>query len=698
MPELGSPAEQAKTAAPVVPPPMRWWPVPTELMAQLDALSADCEISAWALEVSKLLDELTSLDSPHAARASEILSHLDDLARNPASFLSGPPALGSEIELIRAQNALARRVDIWRRIPDMSTPLAVAADAPASTERIGPYLDAIALETSNDPAGRQWREYLMFDALEQLRQRREAASQDERRFVARLLLGRLERHGLSASQRKFLGSGPLADLRRELHHWTVEPVDARQMVFHLEQFEHSQLPSHARLVAGHYNRLVWCGGAPEQEIARFINAHYRNANVRLSIAPGLVNRLIPPQRPRILRVNDHFLGHPTRGWSTTETKVDVRLLPDPGRLRLALRARGQSHAETDTSSGPVVTRTQTDSDFIAEKELELSPEGIRDEPVQVEAESVPCLRSVRSDLDFLPLVRSLVHDVARTRHEENLLRVRLEARRKIRREVGTQMESELAPRIRTVNARLHDRVVAPLTEMELEPQIIEASTTEDRLTLRLRLAAESQLAGNSPRPREPADSLAGIQIHQSVLNNICEQLHWNGRTLSLPQMREEVMRRLHMELTPAPDSLPPDLAITFAAENALRVECRDGRIGVSLSIARLERSPHSWRDFTVRVFYKPDLSTAGGRLVRDGSVQLIGDRLGPKSQIALRGIFSKAFPQSKAVQVVPDSLLAHPALVGLGLTQFEIRDGWMGLALGPQAHTVVQAPASTSVR
>jgi hypothetical protein len=664
-------------------PELGWWPVPAELLKQLDRLSEERTVSSWAREAAGLVHELTLLESPDAPRVNVILNRLQGLVENPLASMPGAPPAELQVELIRAQNSLARRVDIWRQVPRISASAVLAARVPA-TEALAGCIEQISTETANDPAGAAWREYLLLDSLKRLPGHRAQPDNAEKQLARRVLL-RLEQVGLSRQQRHFLHSGPLAELRLALHGWIAEPVDGQQMLVQIEEFEKSQLPSDAQLVAGQYQRLNWSRGETDQQLAHLIDTHYRNANVRISVSQTLLNRLMPPQPSKTTRINDTILGNPTQGWGTTDTQLGVRLIPDASRIRFALQARGQTYADTDTSSGPVVVRTHTDATFLAEKEFTVSPAGIADQPVMVEADSVPRLRSIRSGFDFLPVFRSLVHSTVRSRHDEDREKARAEARFKLRRRVGTEMENNLAPRIVQVNSQLQSRVIKPLEEMDLRPEVVAASTTADRLTMRLRLAGDDQLAGHAPRPRAPSDSLASLQIHQSALNNICQQLGWDGRTLTLPEMHEAIIEHLQLEAPTGPSSLPDDLYVTFAPQNAIRVKCQDNRIELNLAIAKLEKSPQKWQDFTVRVFYKPDLSTPGGKLMRDGTVQLLGQRLGPKAQIGLRGIFSKAFPQSRGLQVLPERILNNPRLADLRISQFEIRDGWIGLALTGKA-------------
>ena len=103
---------------------------------------------------------------------------------------------------------------------------------------------------------------------------------------------------------------------------------------------------------------------------------------------------------------------------------------------------------------------------------------------------------------------------------------------------------------------------------------------------------------------------------------------------------------------------------------------------VSLSIAKLAKGEHFWKHFQVRAFYRPEGNGPVAELVRDGIIQLIGQRLSTGGQIVLRGVFSHVFSKRTPWKLTPDRLADDPRFAGIGITQFVIEDGWIGVALG----------------
>jgi hypothetical protein len=189
------------------------------------------------------------------------------------------------------------------------------------------------------------------------------------------------------------------------------------------------------------------------------------------------------------------------------------------------------------------------------------------------------------------------------------------------------------------------------------------------------------LGSHTPRPQAPADSLASFQVHESVLNNVVQRLELDGRTFTLPELGRHIAARLSR---PAPKDENPDhddVLIMFAPKNAVRVRCIDGRIEITVSIAKLAKESRSWKDFQVRAFYRPEVNGRSAELARDGVIELSGRRLNTGAQIVLRGVFSRAFSKTTPWKLTPERLLTDPALADTSITQFVVDDGWIGVAL-----------------
>jgi hypothetical protein len=655
------------------------WETPAALLEQLDSLTCECDSCVWAARAGDLLGELSRIDDGNAERAEPILVELRALVDRPAR------ASGAS-RLERARYALARRLALWELVA--TAPATVASKyrlASGSRRKLAQRVDAVAALTAASAAGESWRRFLLLEEFERQAGNEGAADGEATRALARRVLSRLDRASLDETQRRFVASGPVAMLCRELQRLADGPVEPRQLLVDLERFEQTGLPSDGARLARHARAATpWPGSDDARErIADWLELNYRNSNLRLAVSPELLNRLVPEPTPIEAPVRERVLGVPTRGSSTTTAELGVRLIPDPRHLRFELEARGLVFAHTTSKSGPATLYSQSDSSFSARKIFEIGADGLRTWPAEAEATNRAKLRDVRTDYDDVPVVGSLIERIARNRHAESEGAIKRIARQKVASRVEAEMDATVDPRVEKATGQFRRRVLDPLTRLTLVPAVIEMKTDPSRVTLRLRLAAGTQLAAYTPRPRAPGDSLASVQIHQSILNNIGERLQLDGRTFTLPELQQRLAESLGLPPEALSQEYAENLRITFAAENSVRTRFVDGRIELTLAIAQLHRHPGHWRDFTVRVYYTPKVEGLDLQFVRDGTVQLRGDRFGAQPQIALRGIFSKIFAQDRSLSLIDPRLVADRRLADLAVTQCVVTDGWLGFALGP---------------
>ncbi len=265
---------------------------------------------------------------------------------------------------------------------------------------------------------------------------------------------------------------------------------------------------------------------------------------------------------------------------------------------------------------------------------------------------------------------------------------RQEVKRAIKRKVASKatrrIDSEADARLNAISQRLKKRILQPLENLSIVPEMIVAETNDRRMVMQLRLATPQQLAAHTQRPWAPLDSLLSIQIHQTAVNNVLCGLNLDDDTLTFKELRDRIAAKFNAPVFLDNETKHDDVEITFAPRDSVRIDCRDGRIAVTLSIARLEKSPRVWKNFQVRAYYRVDLDGLSAKLLRDGTIRLVGRRISAGSQIAIRSIFARVFSRNASRQLVPERIRNNPNMADQVVTQFDIKDGWVAMAMGPR--------------
>jgi hypothetical protein len=459
-------------------------------------------------------------------------------------------------------------------------------------------------------------------------------------------------------------------------------INAAELLRRLDRYESTGLCADARPVAEICRILDGATGEDEQTLNQRLQTHYRNANLRIAVTGSLLNELVPEREPEKMRVRDTVLGRPVYGHSTNRSEVALRLIPDPDRLRMALEVEGQISSQTTTNAGPATFHSNSNSAYRAWREMELGTFGIRVWPTKVAVNNDMWLRAWETSLDGVPLVGALAHGMARNQHERQMPEADREVESKVASRVKRQFDEESLARLEKLSDVLDRRVFQPLERMSLEPVTVSAETTEERIVTRLRLATDDQLGSSTPRPEAPVDSLLSLQAHQSALNNVLEQLELDGDTFTLAQLRKHLADKLNRPEMAEKTGDEDDIEIAFAEHDAVNVQLVDGQVVLTLSVKSLGASSRRWFDFQVRVFFQPEVEGRTARLARDGVIQLIGS-MNMRSQIALRGIFSKTFHKDRPLVITPEAFETDPRYAQTAITQLAIDDGWVGFALGP---------------
>jgi hypothetical protein len=672
----------------------RAWEEPASLLSRLEQLKKNESARAWAAETINEIRKLGPAIAVGAPQTAEILGRLDEQVREAARVAATTDNDAVAMEIGSTAHALARRLVIWKQIGQMGGMLLADAPVPTVDSRsFNKALSDIEQLTADSPEGHAWRKYLLIDSLREWAARRRNNDERMPRELAQKWLARVNHMSMTSGQRQFLTTGPMAALNREMLRNTAEPVESNLLLKHLENYEKNGLPSDAHLLARDCQYLSVSTGAAQRELGDRVEMYFRNANMRLAVTAELLNRMIPQREPEYAPVEDTIQGAAVRGKSLTANEVSVRMIPDPDHVRMALVVNGEVAAVTRSTSGPATFYTDSESSYIARKPLEITLRGIRMWPTEVAVDNNSTVRGVRTDFDRIPLFDRFARNVALTQYGERRPAADAEVRQKIADKAKERVDREATEQVAAAAKRLHDELLGPMDSLLLDPMMISAETTEKRFNMRIRLAGPDQLGGHTPRPQAPSDSLASVQIHESLLNNMLERLELDGETFDLAGLNKRLSERMH-RFEPRPvDPDQEDVKITFAAKDAVHVRCNDGCMELTLAIARLSKNSRRFKDFQVRATYKPVVNGRSIDLNRDGIVQLIGPRMNVGAQVVLRSVFLKIFSDKRPFHMTPEAFVKNPKLNGVVVTQFVIDDGWIGAALGRQQRLAAERAA-----
>lgn len=680
-PVAESPVDEAPAEPAAEPEPTL--PLPRKLLAQLTELAHEDAHLVWVPRANQLIHELCFATDPAEQRAT--LASLRELVTRDALQPGADTSLESQAS--RARYGVTRWVDVWEAVARVNEHPPRVPSGEEAAARIRNQIAAFEALAGTNPAGEAWREYLDLVQLKSVATA--GASVDQRREVARRTINRLNSPKLSREQRKFIADGPLAKLSDELQAWLATEPDVDRLLAHLEELEYHGRSSDAAVVAASYRNLLALDGESARELASHLDTHYRNANLRVAVSNELANRLVPQPGRIDAPVRDTVVNVPVRGHSSTFTKLSVLFVPDPQRIRIGLEAHGTVAANTISDAGVVRLRNQGQSTFLVRKLMVFGPQGLLVWPAVAEAENnYNYLVALETDYDNVPIVGSVVRNIARSQHDEARGQARRQTEYKVATRALQQLDSEVQTRLAESERKMREGQGATLNRLGLDLVPISLTTTEERVAGRLRLGNEEQLGAFTPRPRAPSDSWLSVQVHQSAINNMLESLDLEGRRFELADLFTWVGEKLGRPDFATQEDLPENVRVTFADRDAVRLDTVDGRLEVTFAIKELRQEGSRWRDFRVRAYYVPKLEALTPLFERDAdpqySLRLDGESMRGKIEFKLRAIFSKVLSKNRDLRLLPESITSDERLKDLQISQFTVEDGWIGLAYGPR--------------
>jgi hypothetical protein len=653
-------------------------------------------VSMWATQaqarVRAVVYELGLENSQYPAEAKA----LAQLARQATEI--GGALTNYEIasQMLRLSYGIERRLAVWNSIRESldatSIGLSQARDASDSRVSLQESLAEVDELLGNNPDSKSWRNFLMLDALNDWAQ---SAEWSDRPALISQAVKRLNWPAMRHKQRVFLSQPAFRELARNLVAWGQAPVDYREFVEQIEQIELDPISRDAPELARAIQTLR-LSGPREKLVATATNNHYRNANLRLSIRGELIERFLPSTQVELRPVRQRILGADTRGNSTVQTDLQLGLIPDGSAWNIRIGVLGDMLSSTRSSKGPAVFHNTSEAQINSQRFIRLDQNGYQVSAQPTNVQSRDYLRKMSTDYDALPVIGDFIRLIAREQFDQKRGLAKRITQRIIAQEADAELDRKLEETLSQASEKLENFIVGPLRQLSLNPVVASMATTDERLTVRYRVANESQLGAHTPRPRAPGDSLMSTQIHESSINNAIAQLGLSGRTWNITDLYAHLGELLQKSKWSLPENVPDDIYIRFAETRPATVEMREGRLRLTLRIAELRQdsSKLNIQRFLVHSNYIPVADKLNAELVRDGVVEIVS----PRNRLALRVIFAKVFVSRPRIALISEQWQNDERAKDLAVSQLEINDGWLAVAIGELGSGLAAEVAARAAR
>ena len=582
------------------------------------------------------------------------------------------------------------------------------------TRRIATWSAIVGLADSNNdnavqPASRlnlaginrQWSRYLLLDELEAAF----APSADDdkaKRTAARETLIRIYSPALEAAQASYLQRVFSASELQLLKSHASRNVTPSSIANRLELYESDASSRSGYLLNDIVQDLIWSEDQAYQHAAQVIDSHYRNANFRLTISQAFMNRLLP-ELPTIAEpVSETVSGARISGRSEATNKINVALIPDDQQLNFQLQTRGHVQADTVARTNTFRIMSHGQANFQVHKQISVNRNGFdTSRPAYASSTSKQMLVGIQSKLDKIPLFGSIARRAAEKRVHEQSTENNRKFRHKVTQSAETRVEDEIAKQVEIVRQAANEKLLRPLVALDLEPTPMQLSTTESEIMIRYRLAGRDQMAANTARPQIDSQSMLGMQLHQSLINNMIARLGLNGETFTDQELAEHMQRVLGVSTKTQSDDEQQDALFKFATLDPIKLEFTDNRVNIVINLDSLKigKSAKPLRRLSVTAAYAIEADGMHVRLTQDATgtrATVRGKRMRLGDRAVVSTVMKMLFEPSYSINALPEQFRDRPQAQSLTISRLVVHDGWLGVEMDDAAvlAEIEQAPPS----
>ena len=692
------------------------WPAATTLISQVESVQEIPEMKRWCQETIDLLNAITKVQ-PNSTEQANYLNQLEaqsktlpQLSRKiwrRAEQVAAYRTVGPQVRVQLAQQhcdvarlsyRLGRRLDIWKSLY-VSSQKRTAVDDNFSDS---PFQSVSLNRISFDQLDLQWVEYL---ELKELQSAYEVLNSDPSKIkeASRKVLARIYSPVLRPDQANYVKHIIDPTIVRFLREKASDPVSQEKLLGRIENYEARSSALTGYYLNDLYQSLLWSNDPADQAIASDLQTHYRNANFRIAISQDFLNRMVPALPSTASPVSQNINGARVSGQSHVSNQLRVDLVPNQNNIVLNLATVGQVQSDTIARTKTFRVQNQGQAEFQVIKPIVISPRGI-DSSAKPYAHSTGNQSVVRlqSTLDDIPLVGRIARAMASKKLRKDAPKTDRMFQQTVKSSAESQMQQQVEQQVASLRQKVYANLYQPLLAMELEPEAVQMSTTDEQIVMRYRLAGRDQMAAHTARPRDNGNSLISFQVHETALNNSIARLGLNGNTFTIDELKVHLSEVLGTSNSQTSDEPSAYAEIGFAPLDPIHIAFHDDRLLVTLNLKTFKVKGKVWRSVTMTAAYKVVINGMQVSLQQDDEGTRIKGkrtdrrRFGIGDRMAISAAMKKIFPQQRVFDAMPPSLKERLNGQPLEVSQLVVSDGWLAVSIDDQNQPYAGRPLDGS--
>ncbi len=460
---------------------------------------------------------------------------------------------------------------------------------------------------AKEPDAATWHEIFDLRRLSNEMSDMNTPTEDLRKHLDQILRAMADRDGFSTDQLRTLRSDVFWEFQKSaakiqaILAWEKTPPTKktlretlRQLAFSFESLDRKQLITHAQDLQLAWDRLVLMNPKNAAEFA-FLEGQYFADNLHVFASEEFMGRMVHDKRTDAGQISDTIMGAQVYGNQVTDTEATLDLIPSPQEALMAVKLFGNTNANTVGENCHIKVYVLGNSQFWAVKRTHFNGFRFRPEPAEIAVRANSSPYRAKTPISCFPLLGSCLDNfilnqaIARKPDGEAI------ARQKVADAVVPELNTGINEALDKANDQLENDVYARLSKKNLYPASMHTATTDTHLLTRGQIRNAAELGG-SPAPTvfdEPTG--ANFHVHESLLNNVIDRINLAGRTMTEPEVREEVSKFIleltgqTVDLKAKPEKVQTDSVASdrfvFDKTTPLRFQVRNNQIQVTLRTA-----------------------------------------------------------------------------------------------------------------